>query len=65
MPAPDLRSDETKHRDALIERAIASERERCAKIAESVAALDGIKNEPIYRAKTVGEFVARLIRNQT
>lgn len=33
MTAPDLRSDETKAQDERVKRAVAAERERCAKIA--------------------------------
>ena len=39
MSAADLRSDETKEQDERVHRAVAAEREQCAKIAEARAAI--------------------------
>lgn len=48
--------------DAVVQKAIAAERERCAKIAERAHELIGREDEPVFRAKTIGEIIARSIR---
>jgi hypothetical protein len=56
---PDLRSDERKAIDAAIDRAVAAERERCAKIAERVAIEAGDGEGEIYIARKIADAIRR------
>lgn len=56
MNQPDLRSDETKAQDARVARAVAAERERCAKIAERSA------RSASYDEKLCAQHIASQIR---
>lgn len=54
MKAADLRSDETKYNDERVHKAVAAERERCAKIAEAIDSGRGNEKQ-IAKAIRAGE----------
>lgn len=63
MTQPDLRSDETKYNDDRVHRAVAVERERCAKIADGFARAN-VNFNPNLDEATIASSVARAIANQ-
>lgn len=62
MTEADLRSDETKAQDERVDRAVAAERERCAKLAEQYWSTAKNFQGSNYSLRTVGECIATAIR---
>lgn len=67
MSAPDLRSDETKAiddaRHKAVARAVATERERCAKIAERIAEANLNADNEATPTSSVAQVIANEIRS--